>query len=98
MSKAKELYEYCVAHPEVIDKLSAMKNEEAVEYVKSLGMKLGDGDIREFMELCVESNDANLAAVVSGGSCSGHCGRKCESECAIDGIQMQSHISRKDEE
>ncbi len=84
MSKAKEFYGYCTSHPEVIEKLRGMKNDEIANYVKSLGFDMNSGDIREFMELCAESNDAELAASVSGGDCSGHCGRTCEEDCNLD--------------
>ncbi len=39
---------------------------------------MSDSDARDFMELCAESNDEQLAAVVSGGACTGHCGETCE--------------------
>lgn len=78
MSKGKEFFEYCIANPDVLAKLKGMKNEDMAEYVKAQGFELGQNDMRDFMEQCAESNDEDLAAVVSGGMCSGHCGRRCE--------------------
>ncbi len=82
MNKAKEFFDYCMAHPEVMQKLSGMKGEELTKYVASLGFRMDDDGLRDFMELCAESNDEELAQAVSGGSCAGHCGRTCEGECS----------------
>ncbi len=83
MNQAREFYDYCMAHPEVMQKLSGMKGEELTKYVASLGFRMDDDGLRDFMELCTESNDEELAAVVSGGRCTGHCGQTCEEEATL---------------
>ncbi len=80
MSKGRDLFEYCVEHPQMMYKLQDMKKHEIAEYTKTQGFDLSENDIRDFMEICAESNDEQLASVVSGGSCSGHCGRSCEAD------------------
>ncbi len=83
INQAKEFYDYCMAHPEVMQKLRSMKSEELSKYVESLGFSLDGESLREFMELCTESNDEELAAVVSGGMCIGHCGHTEEGSMLI---------------
>ncbi len=87
MSKGKEFFEYCAKNPEVLETLKGKKGAEAAEYIKAQGFEMDESDIRDFMELCSESNDEQLASMVSGGSCAGHCGKTCESDerCRRDG-------------
>lgn len=80
MSKGKEFFEYCVANPDVLTKLRGLKNDEIAAYLKSHDFEMSDSDIRDFTEMCAESNDAVLAAAASGGNCTGHCGVSCEDD------------------
>ncbi len=85
MSKAKEFFDYCVKNADTIKKLRGMKSYEIIAYVKSLGFELNNEDLREFVELCAESNDEKLAEAISGGICTSHCGATCERESACTG-------------
>ncbi len=80
MSKGKEFFEYCMKNPEVLETLKGKKGEEVAAYIKEQGFEMSESDIRDFMELCTESDDEQLACMVSGGSCTGHCGKTCEGD------------------
>lgn len=81
MKGAKEFYEYCVSHPEAMEKLRNMAEDEVPQAIYDMGYSFTKEEFQAFVDSDDEESDEQLAASISGGSCTGHCGRTCEEDC-----------------
>ncbi len=81
MKGPKEFYEYCVEHPEVMEKLRSMNQAEMAAELGKLGFAFTKEAFQAFMEQSEEQMDGQLAETINGGFCTGHCGATCEIDC-----------------
>ncbi len=77
---AKEFYEYCVEHPEAMEKLRSMNEAVMAAELDKLGFAFTKEEFQAFVEQSENLMDEQLAEAISGGLCTGHCGSTCEKD------------------
>ncbi len=85
MKGAKEFYEYCVEHPEAMEKLGSMNQAEMAAEMNRLDFAFSREELQAFIEQSEGQMDEQLAQAISGGACTGHCGFTCENDCREPG-------------
>jgi len=80
MKNAHDYLAYMQEHPEERELSRTLSPAQMVQHIRELGFEFTPAELQEEMELGVELVEEDLDAV-SGGSCSGHCGMTCETDC-----------------